>query len=129
MQKVFAILSSILILLQSFNINVEDISKLNVLFEHAKFHQETYGDSFLEFILEHYGTCGDEISTDHKEHDDLPFKHNHQTYSQSNSVFVLSTFIYQFQNTDFYKIPFNFFYKDSHSFFEKSSVFQPPKTA
>lgn len=55
MMKFFSIILSSLILVQSLNISLEDISKLNVLLEHAKYHQENYGDSFVEFLSEHYG--------------------------------------------------------------------------
>lgn len=44
MTKFTSILLTSLLLIQSLNISFEDISKLNVLLEHAKFHQEKYGD-------------------------------------------------------------------------------------
>lgn len=62
-----------LILLQSLDIGLEDISKINVLLKHAQFHQEKYGDSFVDFLTEHYGS-NEHVSDQHKEHKDLPFK-------------------------------------------------------
>ncbi|MGA1226809.1 MAG: hypothetical protein ACO3VF_06130 [Tamlana sp.] len=42
--------------MQSFNLNIEDISKLNALIEHASYHKEMYGDNFFQFLSEHYGS-------------------------------------------------------------------------
>jgi hypothetical protein len=54
MMKIIAIFLSNLVLLQSLHIDLKDINKINVLIEHAQFHQEKYGDSFIEFLYEHY---------------------------------------------------------------------------
>ena len=54
MTKLVAILFSTLILFQSSNISFDDLSKLHNLLEHAKFHEATYGDSFIDFLVEHY---------------------------------------------------------------------------
>jgi len=128
MMKFFPIILSSLILIQSLDISVEDISKLNVLLEHAKYHQENYGDSFFEFLSEHYGEeITEDTSNNHKEHKDLPFKHDNNTSNNLNwtislnGVFLIkSTPVLESSNS-------NFFYKESTSIFEKQSVFQPPK--
>ncbi|QCX39663.1 hypothetical protein FF125_14855 [Aureibaculum algae] len=129
MTKLFAILSSFLILFQSFNISIDDISKLKVLLEHAEYHQETYGDTFMEFLVEHYSDDAILKSNNHKEHDSLPFKHDNHKCSHLNGTFTFRAITYNLDFTPFIAIPFNFFYKDSISFFEKPSVFQPPKLA
>ena len=129
MNKLFAILYSLLILLQSFNINFEDISKFNVLLEHADYHQETYGDSFLEFLAEHYGDAKIDHGVDHDEHENLPYKHHHQSCAHVSFAFTFETIDYQFNYVPFLEIPFNFFYKETISSFEKPVVFQPPKLA
>jgi len=129
MQKVFAIAFSLLVLFQSINISSDDVSKISTLFEHAEYHQETYGDSFFQFIAEHYGNTTIVHENDHKEHDDLPFKHHHQTCTHSAIVFTFETLKFDFDYESFVEIPFNFFYKESISSFEKLSVFQPPKLA
>lgn len=127
MSKLFAILFSTLILVQSSNISFEDFSKLNVLLEHANYHQETYGDSFFEFLAEHYGEDMIQHQNDHQEHEELPFKH------QQDCTHVIFDFtanpLFDLDNNQqsFIQIPFNFFYKESSSLFEKPSVFQPPK--
>ncbi|TYQ00075.1 hypothetical protein C7447_101683 [Tenacibaculum adriaticum] len=129
MSKLFAISYSLLILVQSFNINLEDVSKFKVLLEHAEFHQKTYGDSFFEFIAEHYGSEKYTHGSDHKEHENLPFKGDHQMCSHIHIPFTINSTNYNIEHPSFVEIPFNFFYKESHSIFEKHAVFQPPKCA
>ena len=52
MMKFTAILLSNLILFQSLNIDLEFFPKIKVLLEHAQYHQDKYGDTFLEFLSE-----------------------------------------------------------------------------
>lgn len=127
MSKIVAFIYSFLILVQSFNINFEDISKLQALMEHAQYHQEVYGDTFFEFLSEHYGDKMVEHQDKHSEHQNLPFKDSHHMCSHLNTSFLNQTLIFEICSTDFVEIPFNFIYKDSFSNFEKPSVFQPPK--
>jgi len=129
MNKIVAILYSSLILVQSFNIDFEDISKLSTLLTHANYHQETYDDSFFDFIVEHYGGASFHQEDDHKEHEELPFKHSRQNCLDIHSIFTLNTSNFIVEHIHFIEIPLNFFYKESKSLFEKSSVFQPPKLA
>ncbi|AOW21399.1 hypothetical protein [Urechidicola croceus] len=126
MTKLISILFSSLILVQSFNISFEDLSKLNVLLEHADYHQETYGDSFFEFLSEHYGDEIAQHQNDHKEHEDLPFKHKHQTCAHVNTAFTFNKIYFEIGSQPILTIPSNFFYKESSSSFEKPSVFHPP---
>lgn len=129
MQKWFTILFSALILLQSLNISMHDIAKFGVLLEHANYHQETYGDSFFEFMAEHYGSLDYQEGIEHDEHDDLPFKQSHQTNTHINSVFVLNDFSFNLEDAKCIEGPSNFLYKESYSLLVKPSVFQPPKRA
>lgn len=129
MSKVFAILFSSLILVQSLNISFEDFSKLNVLLEHAEFHQEKYGDSFLEFFAEHYGEDMLQHENDHQQHEKLPFKHQHDCTHIAFDFTANPIFNFDSTQQNFGQIPLNFFYKESSSLFEKPSVFQPPKIA
>ena len=129
MSKLFAIIFSTLILIQSSNIGIEDISKLNVLVEHAKYHQETYGDNFLEFLSEHYGETMNQHFSEHQEHEQLPFKHK-QDCSQLNHDFTKTIHIWKYNsNQNFSQVSLNFCYLDSFSLFEKPTVFQPPRFA
>ncbi|MEO8934894.1 MAG: hypothetical protein ABI295_11365 [Xanthomarina sp.] len=126
MHKLVAIIYSVLILTQSFNIGFEDLSKLSALMEHAEYHQETYGDSFFDFLSEHYGNANFQHENEHKEHEDLPFKH-HQTCCHTTISFTLPDVNFKLEYPSFIEIPCNFIYKESISLFEKASVFQPPR--
>ncbi len=129
MTKIFAIIFATLILVQGSNISFGDFSKLNVLLEHAQFHQETYGDSFLEFFAEHYGEDMVQHANEHKEHEELPFKHKQDCTHIAFDFTANPRFNLDSNQQSFIQIPFNFFYKESSSLFEKPSIFQPPKLA
>lgn len=96
---------------------------------HASYHQETYGDSFTDFISEHYGEASIVHEDDHSEHEDLPFKHQDHNCCHINTSFTLQNFDFIKSKDSFIEIPFNFFYKETTTIFEKPSVFQPPKLA
>ena len=119
MQKIVAFVFSVLVLFQSINLGVEDFSRINVLLEHAQFHQETYGDSFSQFLAEHYGETIINHDNEHEEHENLPFKHQHQSCTHTTSAFLMETNNFEFTYNSFVEIPFNFFYKESTSLFEK----------
>ena len=129
MSKLIAILYASLILFQSLNISLEDVSKFNTLLDHASYHQETYGDSFFDFLSEHYGGASVQHQDEHSEHKNLPFKHDHKSCCHVNISFPLQNFDFVASYASFVEIPFNFFYEESTSLFEKPSVFQPPKFA
>lgn len=127
MSKSVAFIFSFLILTQSFNIGLEDISKLQTLIEHAQFHNKMYGDSFFDFISEHYGDQMFEHQNKHSEHQKLPFKDAQHLNSHMNTTFLNETVVFDFEYIEFAEIPFNFHYKYFFTKFEKRSVFQPPK--
>jgi hypothetical protein len=130
MSKLIVILYSFLILVQSFSINIEDISKFNALLDHASYHKEMYGDNFFEFLSEHYGEQMASHENKHKGHENLPFKDKHHTFTHINTAFTLiSKTTYSFIHQSFMRVSINFFYKEPFSLFEKPSVFQPPKLA
>jgi len=132
MIKFFSIVTSCLILIQSLNINFNDIVQLNGLIEHSKFHSKTYGDNFFSFIGKHYGELKQEHSKQHQEekkkHEQLPFNHQSCAHSSIDLVSII------------YDIPLlkslpittnssNFYYLELYSLFEKTPVFEPPKLA
>ena len=130
MSKLVVIFYSFLILIQSFNINIEDISKFDALLKHAKYHQDMYGDSFFEFLSEHYGEQMASHQNKHDEHEDLPFKDSHHMFSHINSSFTLFELItHTFYSPSSIEVFLNFYYTEPISLFEKTSVFQPPKSA
>jgi len=132
MIKFFSLVTSCLILIQSLNINFNDIVQLDELIEHSKFHSEAYGDNFFLFIAKHYGELKQEHSKEHQEekkkHEQLPF--NHQSCAHSSIDFV--SIIYDIPLLKSLPITTNssnFYYQELYSLFEKSSVFEPPKLA
>ena len=132
MIKFFSIVTSCLILIQSLNINFNDIVQLDELIEHSKFHSETYGDNFFLFITKHYGELKQEHSKEHQEekkkHEQLPF--NQQSCAHSSIDFV--SIIYDIPLLKSLPITTNssnFYYQEFYSLFEKTSVFEPPKLA
>lgn len=127
MSKITAFTFSLMILMQSFNFDFEDISKLEALLNHAQYHQEMYGDTFFEFMSEHYGDNMLEHQNKHSEHKKLPFKESHQMCSHMNTTFLNQIINFEIRYLEFTEIPFNFYYNDSFTNFEKQSVFQPPK--
>ena len=130
MSKLIAVTYSFLILIQGFNINIEDLSKFNALLEHAQYHKVVYGDNFIEFLSEHYGNNMDSHKNKHGEHKDLPFKDHHHMLCHIHIAFILTPhLIYTVNHQDFIEKPTNFFYKEPFSSFEKPAVFQPPKIA
>tara|TARA_R110002033_G_scaffold60806_3_gene111121 strand:+ start:1606 stop:1908 length:303 start_codon:yes stop_codon:yes gene_type:complete len=100
-----------------------------VLLKHAEFHKEKYGDTFFEFLAEHYGDSKVNHEDDHEEHKDLPFKDAQHMLTHTNTSFISITNNFDFQYQEFIEIPFNFHYEDTFTNFEKSSIFQPPKHA
>src|SRR5690606_7370460 len=130
MSKPVVIIYSLLILIQSFNINIEDISKFSVLLEHSKYHKEVYGDTFLKLLSEHYGSEMESHEDKHSEHQDLPFKDHHHILCHTNTSFILTKqTIYIVNPQGFIEKPTIFLYKESFSSFEKPHIFQPPKLA
>jgi len=129
MSKTVAFLFSLVILMQSFNFDLEDISKLQALMDHAEYHQEMYGDNFFDFISEHYGDKMLEHQNKHREHQELPFKDSEHMCSHMNTNFLSPPTTFEIAYVEFTEIPCNFQYKEFFTTFEKASVFQPPKHA
>jgi len=118
-----------LIHIKNFKIGFDDIAKLSKLIEHDSFQQEEYGDNFFEFLGEHYGEEFINHSTEHEEHENLPFKHDQQTCHQSPTIFMPQFIDIELKEYLFIDSGKTFFYKESFSLFEKPTVFQPPRLA
>jgi len=130
MIKIVSIATSLLILVQSFNIHFDDIVELDELMEHAQFHAEEYGDNFIVFISKHYGELKAEHSKKHQEeqedHEQLPFQHQCQTASLS--VFVMNQaadFPLEIDLVD--NLDSNFFYQASYHSLAQEGLLQPPR--
>lgn len=130
MKKFIVVIYSFLILFQSFNINIEDFSKLNALWEHASYHQQVYGENFFVFLSEHYGEKMTSHQDDHKDHKNLPFKDSNHMHSHVNMAFVLfEPVVFSVNSQPSTAKSLDFFYKKPFSSFKISAVFQPPQIA
>ena len=132
MVKVLSLMLSALLLLQSANPDVDDVLQLNDLMEHARFHSDKYGDSFLTFLSKHYGALEQDHKQTHQEersqHEELPF--NHQACNHPALFFVLTGKpLPTLRSVNMVATPANFFYQDSASSFEQFEIFQPPRFA
>lgn len=129
-KKLFSISFSFVILIQSMGINIDDVVQIGNFYEHAKFHNEKYGDNVFVFISKHYGKLKATHEKDHKEekntHKQLPFQHNIQTS-------LVAVFVPQKQiksNSTFYFLESNsnkFHYQSSNSTLHVESLLQPPR--
>jgi len=130
MIKITSIAISALILVQSFNVHLNDIIELDELIEHAQFHAEEHGDNFIVFISKHYGELKAEHSQKHQEeqeeHEQLPFQHQGQTATLS--AFVLhQTMLYPVEIDLVIHLDSNYFYQASYHSLAQEGLFQPPR--
>ncbi|MEO1033839.1 MAG: hypothetical protein AAFX55_20830 [Bacteroidota bacterium] len=132
MSKLISILLSGFILIQSFQITLEDILQIDELIEHAQFHKQAYGDNFFVFLSKHYGELKAEHSKNHQEeqndHEQLPF----QFQAQSTIVFALLSFKRHTDSTELkIKTPAesNFHYLNLYVSLHEKELLQPPRRA
>ena len=130
MKKLVSIVLSLVVLVQSSAISMEDIVQIDDFIEHAKFHSQEYGDNLIVFISKHYGDLMIEHEKDHQEekeqHEELPFK-------QNSNVIASYAFLLQSENLDI-KLPLavqskehTYFYKVSLPSCYLEGLFQPPR--
>lgn len=130
MLKITSIAVSLLILVQSFNVHIDDIIELDELIEHAQFHAEEHGDNFFVFLSKHYGELKAEHSKNHQEeqgeHEQLPFQNQCQTALLS--AFVLNqTPDYPLEIDLVVNRDSNYFYQVSYHSLAQEGLFQPPQ--
>lgn len=132
MSKLFAILLSSLILMQSLHVDYDDIVQIDELIEHAQFHKAEYGDNFFVFISKHYGELKEDHSKNHqeeqKDHEELPFQcHDHLL---TITAFVIEEYFLDIEAAEFLEFKDNrFHYQPSQSTLHKKGLLQPPKFA
>jgi len=125
MNKGMAFILSFTLLFQSFNFDYSDIQKLPTLVNHISCHFED-GDSISDFISMHYGITTQSHEKDHKEHGELPFKHQHlDTHFQL--VFLLSGNQYPLDYIENNQDAKYFNYKEPLTSLVVLNFFQPPK--
>ena len=130
--KLFSIAISFLLLFQSVNISIADLVQFDELIEHAQFHNEQYGDSFLVFVSKHYGELKAEHSKKHQEekgdHEELPFNHNSCTHVTSTTAYVLNKVKAEIKGLYFSETTeANFYYQGHTSSLHAFGFFQPPR--
>lgn len=130
MKRLVSIVLSIVVLVQSSAISMDDIAQIDEFIEHAKFHNQEYGDNLVVFISKHYGELMAEHEKDHQEekerHEKLPFKQN--SSAVSTYVFVLNTDSLELKEPlDFQSKKHTYFYEVSTSSCFLEGLLQPPR--
>lgn len=132
MNKLFSILLSFVVLLQSLGMHMDDLVQIDEFIEHAQFHSEQYGDNVLVFISKHYGELKAAHNKEHQEekqeHEQLPFQHHSHTISVMdfalNATFFEHTIVDVFEHRTF-----NFHYQAPFSSLHSEGILQPPRHA
>jgi len=123
--KLTVFILSFTILAQSASFDIIDITKFSTFFTHINNHIDE-GDDFADFIDLHYGNKIDLHQNKHKEHKELPFKHQHID-SNFQFVFVLDTYNLNISSPeDRFKLN-NFNYEEPTSNLYINNFFQPPQ--
>ncbi|WP_111707530.1 hypothetical protein [Lutibacter citreus] len=125
MYKIAAILLSFTILIQSFNFDLEDFNKMPSLVNHFVSHYEK-GDSISDFITMHYGDKANYHEKEHKDHKELPFKHQHLD-SHFQLAYIFYTNNLSVLNNELFSKKDIFSYKESLTNSISLSIFQPPQ--
>lgn len=132
MSKLTAIVLSGLILIQSFHLVAKDILQLDELIEHAQFHKQEHGDSFLVFLSKHYGELKLDHSKNHQEeqseHEQLPFQC--QGHSSTFIAFLQFNSTNHSSGFEFLKSSeTNFIYLNLYASLHDEELLQPPRHA
>lgn len=133
MMRAFSIVLSLLLLLQSVHISFADLVRFDELVEHARYHQQQFGDNFLTFLSKHYGTQKEDHAQKHSEekpqHEQLPFQH--QAHMMGSYAFMLrqplTELVFPLDQSADYQPNFHYFRPGSTGF--RSGIFQPPRQA
>ena len=125
MFKLSSIFLSLIILIQSFNFDLEGFPKLVVLANHFAYHLEE-GEGLSEFISQHYGGESNEHNDKHEEHEDLPFKHQHLD-THINFVFIICNEKAPFHLEEEVFSTTIFLYKERKTKLFEINFFQPPR--
>lgn len=130
MSKLFSILLSSVILLQTLGFDSVDIVQIDEFIEHAQYHSEAYGDNVWVFISKHYGELKAAHDAEHREekgkHEQLPFQH--VTHGTTSFVFTLQASEITLHTVEFPSVnTTNFHYKGLSSSLHSKGLFQPPR--
>lgn len=130
--KLSSFFLAFLLLFQGTFWNMDDVTRMGALIEHAQFHADAYGDSFLDFLSKHYGELQKEHDGKHQEeqspHDDLPFQHQSfvLVVADLNCMTARYTPPYSVVNDNTSQ---DFHYQNNYASLACFDIFQPPKIA
>lgn len=113
---------------ESTGIGLSDVLKIEYLIEHMAYHQESYGDTAWEFLLEHYVMDDTHIHHDADEHHKLPF----QQVSACSCIMYFEDINFNYISNKLILTPekkSNFFYKNLYTSLEGDQLLQPPRFA
>lgn len=131
MTRLTSILLSSLMLLQSFNFAVSDLIQLDELLEHATYHRQQFGDSFLTFLSKHYGDQQERHQQDHREeqpdHEQLPFQQIPQHISGHSQFYMPGRLHWESLQDNGETQSHNFFYLSGSPVVHTDGIFQPPR--
>ncbi len=132
MTRLVSIALSLTVLFQGLHLSLSDVVQLDELLEHARYHEQQFGDDFLTFLSKHYGEQKEDHSRQHSEekeqHEQLPFQHSPQLCGSY-------TFILKQSVPELDVLPENregkavFYYLPLGSASYESGIFQPPRRA
>lgn len=132
MTRLVSIVLSLTVLLQGLHLSFSDMVQLDELLEHARYHEQQFGDNFITFLSKHYGEQKEDHNRQHSEekeqHEQLPFQHSPQlcgtyTFIAKQSVPELEVFPEISEG----KAVFHYLPLGSASY--ESGIFQPPRRA
>lgn len=128
--KITSFILSLIVLVQSFNFDLDDFNKVPNFIKDISCHIED-GETFTDFITDHYG----EFETSHKhkgnlheheEHGELPFKHQHAD-NHFQLVFILNSTNFISEAKNLILKNKNYAYNEPFSNLYLNSFFQPPR--
>jgi len=98
--------------------------------EHAKFHQETYGDDIMTFVSKHYGELMQshqaEQGQEREDHEKLPFKQ--LTNFSSSLILVIPLESFEWLNPLVLNTTLHsFYYKNLETSFFTDRQLRPPR--
>jgi hypothetical protein len=128
--KLSSIILSFVVLIQSFNFDIDDFSRLSNFVTDINCHIKS-GEGLTGFMVDHYSNTSnlhehEGNSHDHENHGKLPFKHQHSD-NHLQIVFVFFSNEYPSQSEDFLEVNKNFNYKEPSTNLVLHSFFQPPR--
>lgn len=128
--KISSFFMALLFLFQGTYWNMDDISRIGVLIEHARYHADAYGDNFMVFLSKHYGELQQEHDEKHQEerseHEGLPFQ-NHccvLVVADLTGLATPYTLTNSSANNDAIQ---NFHYQDNYASLACFEIFEPPR--